>query len=475
MSRIAVFSNKLPYDFKTGNVSAGGLTVGVEASISGSSAIWIGWSGEIIESEDQRDLDSLVRKTVNGIEYVGIPLTREEYEGYYLEYANGKLWPAMHSLEQYISRSTGSYEIYQRVNKVFAQVAKKELKDTDKVSVHDYHLIPLGGEMRKLGITNSTAFFCHIPIPDPKFFKRDGVSKKLKAQFGLMITALDQYDQAGFQAPSDFRNLQKYKFNNDPIPPNFQTATIGSGSTKYGVFPISVETADIPDIVQRIRETDDWFQRFEAGLGTKKLGMSADRTDFSKLILERIDAISASLRSKPQLYGAVQFYQALPPTREDLDIYKNYMDAVKSSERAFQEAFSTPVYSPMQTEFGMVPRDRLFALYNLAGRSGGIGLVSSNYEGQHLGALEAVAAQDPAKPIALVLGKNTGAAQQLGDNGAILINPYDRAGFASAITRAFEMPSEERVERHATMLPIIQNNDARHWGQHALFASCNKN
>ena len=468
MSRLAVFSNRIPYNFQTGEASAGGLAVAIKASLNGSGAVWIGWSGEIIDDESQRNLDHLKTASLDGVDYVGVPLTREEYEGFYLNYSNGKLWPVMHSMEQFVSRTQGSYKIYQDVNRLFAKVAEKVLKPDDIVSVQDYHMIPLGGELRKLGINNPTSFFSHIPFPNPDFFDRDDVSRKLKEQFGLMITSLDQYDQVGVQAKSDFVNLQRFKGNHEPVPDNFTTAPIGTGRTQYGIFPISIETDEIPNIVAETLKNDSWVQRFIKGLGTRKFSMSADRADFSKNILERIESITTFLRSNPDMYGKVQFFQALPPTRDDLNEYKNYLEAVRNAEGGFQAEFSSPAYSPMQTTFDMIARNRLLALYNHAGKSKGITLISSNFEGQHLGALESIAAQDPKAPSVVVLGANTGAAQQLGNNGPLTIDPYDTVGTAQTILKAFEMSGRERRERHAAMLPIIQANDAKHWGAHAL-------
>jgi trehalose 6-phosphate synthase len=113
-------------------------------------------------------------------------------------------------------------------------------------------------------------------------------------------------------------------------------------------------------------------------------------------------------------------------------------------------------------------RNMLLGLYNLAGRSGGVTLVTSDFEGQHLGALESIAAQDPDTPSVLVIGANTGAAQQLGDEGPLLIDPYNIEASAEVLKTAFAMPNEERRERHSAMQQVISRNDARHWGHHAL-------
>ena len=39
------------------------------------------------------------------------------------------------------------------------------LEPDDHVWVHDYHLIPLGRELRPLGFAGRIGFFLHIPFP----------------------------------------------------------------------------------------------------------------------------------------------------------------------------------------------------------------------------------------------------------------------------------------------------------------------
>ena len=41
----------------------------------------------------------------------------------------------------------------------------------DLVWVHDYHLIPLGEELRKLGRTQPIGFFLHTPFPAAELFR----------------------------------------------------------------------------------------------------------------------------------------------------------------------------------------------------------------------------------------------------------------------------------------------------------------
>jgi trehalose 6-phosphate synthase len=56
---------------------------------------------------------------------------------------------------------------YHGVNKLFAERLMPLLEDGDIVWVQDYHLIPLGEELRRLGCDRQLGFFLHTPFPAP--------------------------------------------------------------------------------------------------------------------------------------------------------------------------------------------------------------------------------------------------------------------------------------------------------------------
>ena len=66
------------------------------------------------------------------------------------------------------------------------------LRPTDRVWIHDYHLIPLARELRKLGLQNRIGFFLHIPFPNAQLFaslpwRRDIITGLLGAATSNMM------------------------------------------------------------------------------------------------------------------------------------------------------------------------------------------------------------------------------------------------------------------------------------------------
>ena len=114
------------------------------ANISG---LWFGWSGEKTDSftghiDFQRD---------DGVTTATIDLEEQDVDEYYNGYANRTLWPLFHyriDLAEYDRGFGGGYE---RVNERFADTVAPLIEPDDLVWVHDYHLIPLGQQLRERG------------------------------------------------------------------------------------------------------------------------------------------------------------------------------------------------------------------------------------------------------------------------------------------------------------------------------------
>jgi trehalose-6-phosphate synthase len=68
--------------------------------------------------------------------------------------------------------------------------------------------------------------------------------------------------------------------------------------------------------------------------------------------------------------------------------------------------------------------------------------------------------------VVLVLSAWAGAAEELTD--ALIINPYDVDGFASALVRAIEMPEDERARRMRAMRRIVAGRNVFSWASDIL-------
>lgn len=134
---------------------------------------------------------NLNTQCVNGVTVATMDLEEQDIDEYYNGYANRTLWPLFHyriDLTQY-ERSFG--EGYERVNAQFADMLAPLIEPDDLIWVQDYHLIPLGRELRMRGLKNAMGFFLHIPWPARELILTLPRHRQL-------VEALFHYDVAGF-------------------------------------------------------------------------------------------------------------------------------------------------------------------------------------------------------------------------------------------------------------------------------------
>ncbi len=108
------------------------------------------------------------------------------------------------------------------------------------------------------------------------------------------------------------------------------------------------------------------------------------------------------------------------------------------------------------------------ALYRAANTA----VITPLKDGMNLVAKEYCAARSDSDGV-LLLSEFAGAAPQL-KNGALLVNPYDEIGVASAINRSFHMDRDERRKRMSRLRTSIRRNDILRW-RDSFFAALGAN
>ena len=140
---------------------------------------------------------------MNKITYGLFDLSTQDFQEYYNGLANRVLWPILHyrvDLQEY-SRADASG--YMRVNRRFADKLSTFIREDDIVWVHDYHLMPLGRELRARGSKNKIGFFLHIPFAPPD------ILQTLPSHQDI-LGSLAHYDLVGFQTENDRDNFGHY-------------------------------------------------------------------------------------------------------------------------------------------------------------------------------------------------------------------------------------------------------------------------
>jgi trehalose 6-phosphate synthase len=441
--RLVVVSNRVA-DLSA-KYQSGGLAVALANALGASHGLWFGWSGET--REDAREVPPRA-ETMGDLSVATLDLTQEEEEGYYLGYSNRCLWPALHYRLDLAQCHEADSEIYFAVNARFAAALLPLLKPGDMIWVHDYHLIPLAEELRRLGCTCRLGFFLHTPFPSPEIFAAVPYQKRLGQ-------ALMAYDIVGFQTRSDRGNFARYiAMFHDGERLDGDLLTAQGQTTQASVFPIGIDAASFAKLAEE--ESAKGALLPFAGEDMQTI-IGVDRLDYTKGLPERLRAFETLLEEYPQHRGHVRLVQIASPTRETLPVYQEIREEVEGLVGRINGRFATLAWQPVTYLHRPFPQDVLVRLF----RESAVGLVTSLRDGMNLVAKEYVAAQPPENPGVLILSRFAGAAEQLRE--ALLINPHDIHEVARTLDRALTMPRQERWARHNRLMQRIETLDIANW------------
>lgn len=447
MGRLVVVSNRVPVPDQAGTAPAGGLAVALQSALQARGGIWLGWSGK---SSGISPADPISLTAVGNISFALTDLTERDVEEYYHGFANRVLWPICHyrlDLAEYGRREMAGYF---RVNGFFAKSLLPLIQADDLIWIHDYHLIPLAAELRKLGVQNRIGFFLHIPWPAPDVFLAMPVHEEI-------LRSLSFYDVVGFQTENDLKNFADCLIREDLGQSlGAQDFLVLGRSFKARAYPIGIETDAFANMAQRAASTTI-AKRMHQSLDGKSLIIGVDRLDYSKGITQRIDAFEKFLIRHPDHQRRVTLLQITPKSRSEVPEYEAMQRAVAEQAGRVNGALGTVDWVPIRYINKSVRRPALAGLYRMAK----LALVTPLRDGMNLVAKEFVAAQEEDDPGVLILSRFAGAAPELKD--ALLVNPYDVEGTADAIARGLSMPVEERRERWRRMMATLRANDVFHW------------
>ncbi|MGE0134176.1 MAG: trehalose-6-phosphate synthase [Dehalococcoidia bacterium] len=414
-------SNRVPAA-GSARTSVGGLVAALRPALEERGGVWFGWSGA---ADD--DPDELTHRLEGAIEFVTCDLTAKEIAGYYEGFCNRTLWPLMHGLAERAEVRAGDYADWRAVNARFAALLVPMLQPSDIVWVHDYHLVPLGLELRSAGWRGRTGYFHHIPIPE----RREWAAIP---QHGEVAACLAAYDLTGVQTARDASRLRSY------LEP-------GAGA-RVRAFPIGID----PERMRRLagRHPGDPFE----ARARRQVLFGLDRLDYTKGIPDRLRAFERLLERRPLLQREALLVQWSAPSREGIPDYRAERLLVDSLAHRLG-ALATP--SPVEARNEVLPAETVAA----ALRDADVCLVTSRSDGMNLVAKEYVAVQRPESPGVLVLTDGCGAAEELRD--ALIVPSGDLDAIADAMERALAMPLEERQARWRGLSEAVEAGDVSGW------------
>lgn len=464
--RLINASNRLPVEIKMRSghprltASSGGLASALDSIWRTQHGVWIGWAGAV----DSATAGNLLQKASRGRShnYRPVALSRDEIAKFYSGFANEIIWPLFHDMPSRCDFDPDYWEMYQRVNRKFAQATLEEATGKDLIWAHDYHLMLMGRYLREAGCSARTGFFLHIPFPAPDMFEKLPWRKPV-------LHSLLQYDLIGFQTDRDRWNFISCL---ERIVPEAATSREDSDNvivhygrrTRAATFPISISFEEFAGHAAS-HEVESAVRDLRRELTNNFLVLGVDRMDYTKGIPERLRAFRILLRRFPELRHRVTLVQVVVPSREEIPNYKELRREVELLVSQINGEFTEAGWVPIHYIHRNLTRKQLLSYY----RAADIALITSLKDGMNLVAKEFCAAQVDECGV-VIISEFAGASAEL-RHGAIVVNPNDLAGIAEAIHKACVMPLEEKRSRMRLMRDVVRTYNVQVWAEAFLQAT----
>lgn len=438
---------------------AGGLSSGLAQA----------WDEHAVAGEDWwhlRDTQVAVSNNTisNPVKLAELP--SELVQSHY-RYCNEFLWPIMHDLPEYAVYHLNDRIAYRQFINNFARCLSQYEAHPENCFIQDYQLALLP---HFLGRQNGrkTGVFWHIPWP--KRVPNQYLPDILEIAIGLL-----QADFLGFHTQEyadNFLHLVTkylgYRCNYDQLVVyrsadagapvlnqcNYRQSSAAIKSTKLLVAPLGIDSgqwATMAEIQQRML----W------GMHSSDipLVLSVDRTDYTKGIIQRLQAIDEFFECFPQRRGRVTFFQICGRTRSGISAFDSYWSQCQQLAQKIRQRWSTDNWQPLIWEEHPVSTAELSALY----RNAAVMLVTPIRDGLNLTAKEFVACQGD-RPGVLVLSPGAGVFEELGPF-SLSVQPHQPWQIAETIHEALDLTARQKAMRMNVMKLLVQRNSLASWWQ----------
>jgi len=453
---VVIVSNRGPVSFQDDNGTlvarrgAGGLVTGLAPIVAGTDAIWL--AAALSDADRKAAAQGIA--DADGLRVRLLDLDAGLHRMAYDVVCNATLWFCLHGLFDLARRPRidhrwrEAWDAYRAMNDAFAELVAEVAPDGAAVLVQDYHLALVGQRLQTLRPDVRSVHFSHTPWCDADGLRPlpDDVARELVA--GV----------AGHHATTFHTHRWASAFVTSA-----QTVLGDGVQPTMGVTPLAPDPDDLAGVATSAACATAAAE-FAEVVGDRKLLVRVDRIELSKNVLRGFHAFDDLLERHPEWRQRVVFAALLYPSREGLAEYLAYRQEVEGFAARLNDKWGTPDWTPivMQTDDDY---PRSVAALQLAD----VVLVNPIRDGLNLVAMESVLVSQRAST--LVLSTEAGAWEQLGDAGAISINPYDIGATADALHAALTMEQSEREDRHARLHAVVSSRTPADWLREQLAAA----
>ena len=458
MGRLLIVSNRLPVNVtKRANTlhfqpSVGGLATGLSSFRKSYQSWWVGWPGiatdKISEHQKQQISNKLKEENCDAVF-----LSAKDIQNFYHGFCNKTIWPLFHYFPSYTVYEDRYWQAYKQVNKGFCDAVVKFAEPDDCIWVHDYQLMLVPELVRKKLPDAQIGFFLHIPFPSFEMFRLLPWRKR-------MLSGLLGADLIGFHTYDYVRHFLSSTARIIGTEHSMGSLAVGNRIVKVDAFPMGIDynryagAVEDPKVKKRLAT-------IRKKVGERKIILSIDRLDYTKGIIQRLEAFDLFLSQNPEYKEKVTLILVAVPSRTGV---KDYMELRKQLEwlvgRVNGEQ-GTIGWIPVWYLYRFLPFERIAALYSAAD----VALVTPLRDGMNLIAKEFIATKTDGKGV-LILSEMAGAASELGE--AVIVNAHNKQEIIDAIKEALGMPVEEQAERNRLMQSRLSRYTITRWANDFL-------
>jgi trehalose 6-phosphate synthase len=444
-----VVANRLPVDRVEGpdgtadwRPSPGGLVTAFDPIMHRRRGAWVGWHGAADEELEPFEEDGLV--------LVPVPLSSEEVAEYYEGFSNATLWPLYHDAVATPQFHREWWDAYVTVNRRFAERTAKVAAEGAVVWVQDYHLQLVPQLLRRQRPDLRIGFFLHIPFPPTELF----VQLPWRHQ---ILEGLLGADLVGFQLPGgahNFVRLVRQRLGLETLRDRITTAD--GRDVLARAYPIAIDAKSLNELAATEQAAERATQiRHDLG-DPQMMFLGVDRLDYTKGLLERIQAFGELIAEGRIDPDEAVFLQLAIPSRQRVDQYRQLRDDIDRLVGRVNGESKHLGRPPIVYLHVSYPRIEMAAFY----RAGDVMVVTPLRDGMNLVAKEYVACR-MRDDGALVLSEFTGAAREL--RNAYLVNPHDINGLKDRLMEAMNDSAQNKARRMRVMRRQVVENDIFKW------------
>lgn len=452
---MVLLSNRGPVAFSAGpdgelvgRRGAGGLVSGLAPLVAGTEAVWI---AAALSDDDRRAAAEGVVEA-DDLRVRLLDLDPATFAAAYDVVCNSVLWYAHHGLFDAPRRPSldrsfeAAWDAYRAVNRAFAEAAIASAPEGAVVLVQDYHLCLVAPAVRAARPDLRLVHFSHTPFALPEWLQALPDAMAVELLEGMAANHACTFHTERWAR--DF--LACCAAYDVDAPPTAAT-------------PLPVDVEDLSGVAGS-EACAAAGAELEASLDGRRMVLRVDRIELSKNLLRGFAAYDLLLHEHPEWREQVTFVALVYPSREGVADYAAYRADVEALVADINRRWGTSGWTPIAYDDGDDFPRSVAAL-----QRSDVLLVNPIRDGLNLVAKEGVVLNRADGVLAL--STEAGAWAELGEAGALRVNPFDVPGTAEAIHAALSLPAPERAERAARLRAAASARSPQHWLAEQLAAA----